>query len=122
MHIIFGESVKELGDKFTVLELDTFKFQDTGQKVVSYCVVQNIPLGDFPVVDAYIKVHHDMMRAYREKNWEYVETAIKGLTGKWNGELDSFYQVLYDRVTTLKEQTLDDTWDGTIEKSVSQPA
>jgi len=121
MHIIFGESVKELGDKFTVLELDTFKFRGTGQKVVSYCVVQNIPLADFPVVDASIKVHHDMMKAYRDQNWEYVETAIKGLTGKWNGELDSFYQVLYERVNTLKEQTLDESWDGTIEKSASQP-
>lgn len=119
MHIIFGDDAKQLADKFTVLELDTIKFAGTGQKTTIYCVIENIPLGDFPVVDAYIKVHHDMMQAYRDRNWEYVETAIKGLTGKWNGEVDSFYQILYNRVESLKEQTLDDDWDGTVEKSPS---
>ena len=49
MHIIFGEPAKDLEEKFTVLELDTIKFQESGQKVTSYCVVENIPLGDFPV-------------------------------------------------------------------------
>lgn len=119
MHIIFGDDAKQLSDKFTVLELDTIKFPETGQKNTIYCVIENIPLGDFPVIDAYVKVHHDMMQAYRDRNWEYVETAIKGLTGKWNGEVDSFYQILYNRVESLKEQTLDDSWDGTVEKSPS---
>lgn len=119
MHIIFGDDAKKLADKFTVLELDTIKFSNSGQKTTIYCVIENIPLPDFPVVDAYIKVHHDMMQAYRDRNWDYVETAIKGLTGKWNGEVDSFYQILYNRVESLKEQTLDDSWDGTVEKSPS---
>lgn len=120
MYIIFGDSAKQLSDKFTVLELDTIKLQETGQKITSYCVVENIPLGDFPVMSAYVTVHHDMMQAYRNQNWDYVESALKGLAGKWNGELDSFYKILGDRVNSLKEQTLDDNWDGTIEKSTSQ--
>lgn len=119
MHIIFGEAAKQLADKFTVLELDTIKFQHTGQKVTSYCVVENIPLGDFPVVDAYQKVHSDMMQAYRDKNWEYVESAIKGLIGKWNGEVDSFYQNLLERVQSYQENPPETEWDGTIEKSPS---
>jgi hypothetical protein len=83
--------------------------------------VENIPLGDFPVVDAYVKVHHDMMQSYRDQNWDYCESAINGLTGKWNGELDTFYQIMFDRVSLLRTQTLEPEWDGTIEKSVSQP-
>lgn len=116
MHIIFGDSVNQFSDKFTVLELDTIKFRATGQKITSYCVVENIPLGDFPVIDAYVKVHHDMMQAYRDQNWEYVETAIKGLTGKWNGEVDSFYEHLFHRVGLLKEASLEEDWDGTVVK------
>lgn len=117
MHIIFGESAKGLEDKFTVLELDTIKFQSTGQKVTSYCVVENIPLGDFPAIDAYIKVHHDMMQAYRDQNWEYVETAIKGLMGKWNGEVDSFYEHLFQRVQQHKEAAPAEEWDGCVVKN-----
>lgn len=116
MHIIFGESAKDLDQKFTVLELDTIKFQQTGQTVTSYCLVENIPLGDFPVIDAYVKVHHDMMQAYRDQNWEYVETAIKGLSGKWNGEVDSFYEHLFQRVQHLKENPPGDNWEWAVVK------
>jgi hypothetical protein len=122
MYIIFGESAKQLSDKFTVLELDTIKLKGTTEQFTSYCVVENIPLGDFPVVDSYIKVHHDMMQAYRDRNWEYCETAIQGLTGKWNGELDSFYLNLYSRIQDLKDQTLEESWDGTVEKDIAGAA
>jgi hypothetical protein len=116
MHIIFGESAKQLSDKFTVLELDTIKFSKNNEKFCSYCVIENIPLGDFPVVDSYIKVHHDMMKAYRDQNWEYCESSIKGLIGKWNGEVDSFYENLLQRVIKFKENPPGQDWDGTIVK------
>lgn len=119
MYIIFGESAKQLSDKFTVLELDTIKLKGTDEKFTSYCVIENIPLGDFPVVDSYIKVHHDMMQAYRDRNWEYCESAIKGLMGKWNGEVDSFYLNLYTRIQDLKDKTLDEAWDGAVEKEIT---
>lgn len=119
MYIIFGDSAKQLDEKFTVLELDTIKLSGTNEKFTSYCVIENIPLGDFPVIDSYIKVHHDMMQAYRDQNWEYCESAINGLLGKWNGEIDSFYQVLYQRIQTLQQSELPDDWDGTILKEVN---
>lgn len=117
MHIIFGEAAKQLADKFTVLELDTFVVKGTTDQFISYCVVENIPLSDFPVVDAYIKVHHDMMQAYKQQHWDYCESAIKGLMGKWNGELDSFYQHLFDRVAKFKENPPGSDWTAVLEKS-----
>lgn len=116
MHIIFGESAKQLPDKFTVLELDTIELASSGEKFTSYCVIENIPLGDFPIIDSYVKVHHDMMQAYKDRNWEYCDAAIKGLMGKWNGEADSFYATLLSRITELKEQELPEDWDGTLTK------
>lgn len=115
MYIIFGGQAKQLADNFTVLELDTIKFSNQ-EKVTSYCVVENIPLADFPVLEAYKKVHHDLMEAYRNRNWEYCESAIRGLLGKWNGELDTFYIEMASRVQRLREQELDEAWDGTIQK------
>jgi hypothetical protein len=81
-----------------VLELDTFVFPPDGEKRTSYCVIEKVPLGDFPLMEAYIKVHADMMQAYRDQNWDYCLHAINGLTGRWNGELDSFYSNLLQRV------------------------
>lgn len=112
MNIIRGEQRHLVPDSYTVLELDTFQ-TPTGKRDTAYCVIENIPLQDFPVLDAYVRVHHDLMEAYRGRNWQYCESAIAGLTGRWNGELDTFYQDLAERVSQLQHQDLAADWDGT---------
>jgi len=112
MHIIFGDAVNELPDSFTVLELDTFRVPNSDQRHTAWCVIENIPLADFPVLDAYIKVHHDLMDAYKKRNWEYCRSAIRGLMGRWNSELDSFYLDLQARVDELEQNPPPESWDG----------
>ena len=111
MNIIYGHQRHLIPDSFTVLELDTF-LTANGARQTAYCVIENIPLQDFPVLDAYIKVHHDLMVAYRDRNWDYCRSAISGLMGRWDGELDSFYQDLAARVDTFSQQELSQDWDG----------
>lgn len=116
MHIIFGTPTEDLAHNFTVLELDTIKFKSNGEKVTAYSVIENIPLPDFPVLEAYKTVHQDLMKAYRQQNWEYCESAINGLLGKWNGELDTFYHELFNRIQDLKDSELSADWDGSLER------
>ena len=112
MYIIFGNQAKDLSDRFTVLELDTFV---TAQGVeTAWCVVENIPLADFATLDDYRKVHSDLMQAYRQRNWEYCRNAIGGLRGRWNGELDSFYDNLEGRVKQHEINPPAEDWDGTM--------
>lgn len=111
MNIIFGDSVQELRDKHVVLELDTFRDSQGGRRT-AYCLIENIPLQDFPVLESFVKVHHDLMQAYRKQNWEYCQHAIQGLMGRWNGELDSFYQDLLTRVNDYVQQAPEPDWDG----------
>jgi hypothetical protein len=111
MNIIFGDSVNNIPDGYTVLELDTFKSAD-GTKSTAYCVVEKIPLSDFDKLDAYKKVHSDLITYYQQQEWNYCEHAIEGLMGKWNGELDSFYLDLLSRVIEYKQNPPDHTWDG----------
>lgn len=112
MNIIYGHQRHLVPDSYTLLELDTFQ-NSQGNRETVYCVIENIPLQDFPVLDSYVKVHHDLMQAYRDQNWNYCNSAIAGLMGRWNGELDSFYQDLSLRVETLSTQDLEPDWDGT---------
>jgi hypothetical protein len=111
MNIIRGNQRHLVPDSYTVLELDTFETA-AGTRETAYCVIENIPLQDFPVLDAYVRVHHDLMEAYRDQDWQYCESAITGLVGRWNGELDSFYQDLQERVSVLKQQEPVPHWDG----------
>lgn len=116
MNIIFGDALNSLPDNYTVLELDTFILPPDGNCHTSYCVIDKVPLTDFPMMDAYIKVHADMMKAYRDQNWDYCEHAIRGLTGRWNGELDSFYTNLLQRVEKYKVNPPGDDYTGFIDK------
>ena len=125
MHIIFGPAVNELREKFVVLELDTF-VKHTGERYTVYCLVESIPQKDFPLLEYYVTAHHDLIQAYRQRNWQYCRHAISGLYGRWNGEVDTFYDDLLKRVEAFEQDVLDDNWDGsravtTVDLTISPP-
>ena len=99
MHIIFGkDQADELANKYTVLELDTFKFGPRGPLVTAYCTVETIPFEELARLESTKKQHTDLMINYGLRNWSACLTAIKELKGLWRGELDSFYQDLENRI------------------------
>lgn len=110
MNIIFGEQAQHIPDNYTLLELDTFRVAD--QAKTAYCLVPPVPITEFPVLEHLVKCHHDMIDAYRERNWEYVITASQGLAGKFNGEVDSFYQDIMQRAVYYRDNPPGDDWDG----------
>jgi hypothetical protein len=116
MNIIFGNAIHNVPNSYTILELDTFRLGD-GSTSVAYCVVEKIPLADFDKLEAYKKVHADLLTNYRAREWTYCEHAIEGLMGKWNGELDSFYSNLLLRVIEYKQNAPGPNWDGILIKS-----
>ena len=118
MHIIFGDAINEIPNSFTTLELDTFKF-DNDKLVTAYCVIEKIPLHEFATLDAHKELHANLMKYYKEQQWNFCEQAIAALFGKWNNEVDSFYQDLLGRIQQLKNSTVPDNWDGSVFKNLS---
>ena len=114
MHIIFGSAIEEIPNSFTVLELDTFRMVKENRTDTAYCVVEKIPLTEFTTLDAYKKIHADLVQYYKQRQWKYCENAIEGLMGRWNGELDTFYSDLLRRVIGYKENEPPADWDGTL--------
>ena len=109
MQIIFSNDIESIQDKYTVLELDTFRYT-SGELCTSWCVVESVPLTEFSMMQHYIDLHKNLIIEYRKRNWDYCEQAIVQLTGKWNRELDSFYEILLHRVQKLKLHA-DSYWD-----------
>lgn len=119
MHIIIGkENVENLNltEKFTVLELDTFKLAHDGTTVTAYCVVENIPINDLPKVESMRELHANLLENYRKKDWNYCTQALDFLVGFWGHELDTYYQSLRDRITQYTETDPGENWDWTITK------
>lgn len=116
MNIIFGSAVNEIPDSYTVLELDTIRLPNSPEPVAFYCLVEKIPLGDFATIEHWKKIHNDVLRLYKQRQWNYCENALESLMGKWNGEVDTFYQSLLERVKEYKVTPPSDSWDGILDK------
>jgi hypothetical protein len=111
MNIIFGQDIQELQQRYVVLELDTFANND-GVQQTAYCLVEGIPESDWPLMEIHRRAHHDLMEAYRDRDWEYCLHTIRSLRGHWNGELDSFYDDLAARVEANQINPPGPGWTG----------
>ena len=119
MNIIFGtESVGLLEERYIVIELDTFVLRPTDEVVTAYCLVESVPITEMPAIESLKEQHSNLMSEYRTRNWRFCEDAIAHLTGKWGGELDSFYNELYQRIQTLKGADLPKDWTGHLDRAV----
>jgi hypothetical protein len=117
MNIIFGDNIAESAKvKYTVLELDTFVI-DGEKTATAYAIVEQIPLHELSVLSQFKELHSGLMSEYRKRNWKYCEDALELLKGRWNKDLDTFYDDLFERVQTLKTQSLPDDWTGSMVKS-----
>lgn len=116
MNIIFGDSVNTIPDQYTVLELDTFRTDNSDKTITAYCLVEKLALNEFATMESFKKIHADLIDAYRNRHWSYCEQAISGLMGKWSGELDTFYTDLLTRVTQHKENGVPNDWTAVIVK------
>jgi hypothetical protein len=116
MNIIFGASAaQQAQEKYIVLELDTFQVDQ--QLTTTYALVERVTLMEMLSLDKFKELHSNLMREYRKRNWKYCQDATEHLQGKWNGELDSFYTILSERIQDLKTQSLGDDWTGVILRS-----
>jgi hypothetical protein len=118
MNIIFDSpQIDTLKNRHVVLELDTFVLPNLSNPIKSYCVVNQIPVTEINTLESYVKLHNDLLEHYRKKDWKVCEDAIGLLIGRWGNELDSFYQLLFERIQNLKTQQLPESWQGFVDKS-----
>lgn len=99
MNIIIGEiAAEKLKENYTVLELETFTVNDS--KVKTYCVVEHIPITEITNLEQYKSLHQKFIEEYYNKNYKFCIDAIEHLTGKFGGELDTFYNTILDRINS----------------------
>lgn len=100
MNIIFGrENAEELRNKYTVLDLETIEVGD-GTTMEVFCLIpaENISLGELPELEQWVQLHHDFLKGYHNKEYDYSKQCIEHLRGKFGGEVDSFYDEILGRI------------------------
>jgi len=101
MQIIWDKAAAEqLKNSHTVLELETFDVK--GIRVPTYCVVpaEKIGLDGFGTLERYKELHAGFVKAYYDRNYKLCRDIVEHLYGKFGGELDSFYDVIMERINT----------------------
>jgi hypothetical protein len=117
LNIILGKANAEaLGERYIVLELDTFSSPQVNESVTAYCFVDTLPISDMLMLQQCRDLHRDLIKNYKTRSWNLCHDAIDQLQGRWNGELDEFYCILRDRITVLENTELGPDWDGSITK------
>lgn len=115
MNIIFKENLPSSDQKYTVLELDTFSLPD-GSQHTACCIIENMPIMELPQMQSLSELHANLISNYGKKDWDFCEQALEQLTGKWGGEVDSFYSNLKTRIEQCKTTTLDHDWSPVVNK------
>ena len=98
MQIIFHRDIDEqIKDKYLVLELETFEVE--GKLLETFCVVppESVPLNEIPLLDKHTALHSEFIKNLKIKNYQFCVAAAEHLTGKFGGELDSFYAIVVGR-------------------------
>jgi len=117
MHIIIGDTnAQELKEKYTLLELDTIKFDPNKPAQPAYCVLEDIPITELPELDQFSELHQKLVENYRKRNWPYCEQALEHLMGRWGSQVNSFYAELAQRIDKYKEEDPGEDWDYSIHK------
>jgi len=114
--IIDPDQLKTYQEKYTVLELDTIRMVPENKQVTAYCVVESIPILELQLTESKRNLHNGLLENYRKRDWNYCNQALDHLIGSWNGELDSFYDDVRNRINVFMENDPGPQWDGIIEK------
>jgi hypothetical protein len=95
------EVADQLRSNYTVLELETFGNGDN--LVTAFCVVNEVPVSELPTLERSKRTHAEFIKEYNQGNFNNCVVIAQGLMGKFNGELDSFYEIILDRInSTIK--------------------
>lgn len=101
MQIIFGkENADELRQKYTVLALEEITQGEGRDPIPTYCVVSAdmLPLTELPLLSKWVTLHEEFLHGYHTEQYEYCKECIGHLTGKFGGELDTFYEEILKRI------------------------
>lgn len=118
MNIIIGiEAADEAREKYTVLPLEDIKFKSHPDlpPVTAYCLIENVPLDEIPKLQEQIDLHTKFYENYQKPDFNFCEQALEHLKGKWQGEIDSYYEIMEKRIIESKD-IKDLNWDPVLYK------
>jgi len=108
MNIVWEKPTEEMYDKYLILELEPNIIDN--ELLDTWCIVEatKIPLTEVVMLDHWKKLHGDFVKANKDKNAKLCNDLAEHLTGKFGGELDTFYEEICKRHNQATKIVLQD--------------
>ena len=106
------DQISDIAKRYLTLELDTFRID--GEEIPSWCVIDagDIGLSELTELNHWTEQHKNLIRNYKQGEWNYCLQMLEHIKGKFGGNVDSFYTELFARM----QQPMPKAWDYVIEK------
>jgi hypothetical protein len=101
MNIIFGRHNADLlRDRYLVLDLETL--QADGKPIGCFCAIpwEDLTSLNIAAVRHYAHLHQRLIDNLSKKDYLVCQALIEHLTGKFGGQLDTFYETILERINS----------------------
>ncbi len=109
--IVLGSlTAQQVQDEYFVLPLDCIAVKGKKEGVDIYTVLGRIDELNIPSNDT--QMHTAMLELYRQQKFDIAIKFCKDLMGRFNGEMDHYYEAWIERCKEMKNAKLPEDWDG----------
>jgi adenylate cyclase len=109
--IVLGQKTAQLvKDEYFVLELDCIAVKGKTQGVTIYTVLGGNDEVDADTADR--QMHEAMLALYRQQRFDQAIKFCQDLRGRFDGEMDHYYDAWIERCKEMKSVELPQDWDG----------
>ena len=110
--IVLGpETANRLDGEYFTLELDCIAVKGKKEGVNIFTVFRN-PEFNAESWNQSREQHNAMLYAYRQQNWDVAIMAVNQLRGRFNGQMDHYYDLWLQRISEMRNAGLPKDWDG----------
>ena len=111
--IVLGPVTAErIGDEYFTLPLDCIAVKGKKDGVNISTVFYNPPREQKPFWEHDRDVHGIMLDYYRKQEWKKAIALVEALKGKFNGNMDQYYDLWLERIEEMQNAGLPEDWDG----------
>ena len=112
--IVLGPVTAErLGDEYFTLELDCIAVKGKKDGVNIFTVFYNpTNVDELKEWKHNREIHDLMLEYYRKQQWDKAIALIDVLKGKFDGNMDHYYELWLERIGDMKNANLPTDWDG----------
>lgn len=111
--IVLGpETAARLDNEFFAIPLDCIAVKGKKEGVDISTVFRNPSPEHADRWNAALKRHNDMLSLYRAQEWDFAKLIITELRGKFDGQMDHYYDLWVERIEEMRNAGLPKDWDG----------